>query len=515
MTRVACAVLPEFQPPDTSRLRTRWSVKIIHCAHCEAVIRWHGSIRFVGININDQWDCGIGELYVEPQIAAVRIPPDVAPDHWPKDVQEVLEAVASAPRLVLLGDPGTGKSTLVNWIAFQLARKPDNPWKQKLGKLVPVPFISRELASGWNAGWEGVYGLSVAQQLPQRVPAELRDVMETGQAFLFVDGVDEIGDVRVRSALRDAVLEAMARYPHCRWLLTSRWVGYEDVPFDHVVVDGLPSLRDPDMWDDDLKTTLPRSCTLPTAELRDTAPFDDRRIRKFADNWFLRRVVPQELALRESRELVAAIHDSPATSRLARIPQVLTMMATIYRVRAILPNGRWALYEQISEAYLESIDEFRRLKVLKYPLDQKKRWLARAAFEMQVLRQSGEADPPGDDVASSNTLATADQVRVWIADAMNRSGFVGDLQAAGEFVEHISRRSGLLLPRGVDSSGRDRLAFAHLSFQEYFAACYLRDHILSPLWTRDRVPVGVRKDDIRRYGRSPVWRETMVFLSRP
>ena len=170
MTRVARAALPEFQPPDTSRF-----VHPLECEnhrlrseYCEAVIRWHGSIRFVGININDQWDCGIGELYVEPQIAAVRIPPDVAPDDWPKDVQEVLDAVASAPRLVLLGDPGTGKSTLVNWIAFQLARKPDNPWKQKLGKLVPVPFISRELASGWNAGWEGVYSLSVAQQLPQR-----------------------------------------------------------------------------------------------------------------------------------------------------------------------------------------------------------------------------------------------------------------------------------------------------------------------------------------------------------
>ena len=126
--------------------------------------------------------------------------------------------------------------------------------------------------------------------------------METGQAFLFVDGVDEIGDVRVRSALRDAVLEAMARYPHCRWLLTSRWVGYGDVPFNHVVVDGLPSLRDRDMWDDDLKTALPSSWTLPTAELRYMAA--------------VRRPTHRKIR----RQLVSATGRAAGT-RLTRIPR--------------------------------------------------------------------------------------------------------------------------------------------------------------------------------------------------
>jgi internalin A len=513
VTLVARPAVPGYQPPDTSKF-----MHPLECesgglrSYCEAVIRWHSSIRFVGISINDQWDCGIGELYVEPQTSSVRIPPELDLDHWPADVQPVLETVASASRLVLLGDPGTGKSTLVNWITFQLARKPDNPWKQKLGRLLPVPFILREGASGKDGGWEGVYTLSVALQLPQRVPAEVAQAMETGQAFLLLDGVDEIGDVQVRLDLRDAVLEAMAKYPKCRWLLTSRCVGYEEVPFDHVVVDGPMSSGDSVMRGDDLTAAAPCSSTLPIAELRYLAPFDDRRIDQFADNWFLRRVVPRERALRASQELVTAVRSSPATSPLARIPQLLTMIALIYRVRATLPNGRWLLYEQIAETYLKSLDAYRRLKVLDYPLDQKKRWLARVAFEMQLRRQSAEDEAGLVKTVQSDCLPTGDEVRAWIADAMNRSGFAGDPQTAGELVDYVSRRSGLLVPRGVDRSGQERYAFAHLSFQEYFAACFLRDHILSPLWSKGNTPEGVRKDRLRRYGRTSLWRETMLFL---
>ena len=63
----------------------------------------------------------------------------------------------------------------------------------------------------------------------------LRQALAEGQAFVLLDGIDELGDRETaRKNLRSAVFDGMARYPDCRWLLTSRIVGYDEVPFDSV-----------------------------------------------------------------------------------------------------------------------------------------------------------------------------------------------------------------------------------------------------------------------------------------
>lgn len=83
------------------------------------------------------------------------------------------------------------------------------------------------------------------------------------------------------------------------------------------------------------------------------------------------------------------------------------------------------------------------------------------------------------------------------------------------FLEYAGRRSGLLLPRGQDASGRDRYAFIHLSFQEYFAAQFLRDCVCDPDWLElddENEEHGTRLQDVRRYAGQALWRETLIFL---
>lgn len=63
---------------------------------------------------------------------------------------------------------------------------------------------------------------------------------------------------------------------------------------------------------------------------------------------------------------------------------------------------------------------------------------------------------------------------------MAESGTGRDDQAAAVFLDYVARRSGLLLPRG-----EDRFAFIHLSFQEYFAACFLEEQVTSPMWVSE------------------------------
>ena len=320
----------------------------------------------------------------------------------------------------------------------------------------------------------------------------MRQALAEGQAFLLLDGIDEIGDREARENLRSAVFDGMVRYPDCRWLLTSRIVGYDEVPIDSVR-DQRDEPPFPEEPDGELRDTIPhrrprgllsgrkhrgllprrpesRGGQIP---VRYIAPFDDRRIAAFARNWYVRREASASRASANADHLVRAVHADESILRLARVPNLLTMMALIHRIEATLPHGRALLYERIAEAYLESIDKFRGVESSPHNLPRKKGWLARVGFEMQRRRTVEDATD------ETNILMDAAKVREWLSEEMGRSDAVPDTPSAEEFLKVTGRRSGLFLPRG-----EGRYAFVHLSFQEYFAAFALKREVTRLRWAK-------------------------------
>ena len=93
----------------------------------------------------------------------------------------------------------------------------------------------------------------------------------------------------------------------------------------------------------------------------------------FARNWYVRREASASRASANADHLVRAVHADESFLRLARVPNLLTMMALIHRIEATLPHGRALLYERIAEAYLESIDTFRGIESSPHDLSRKKR----------------------------------------------------------------------------------------------------------------------------------------------
>jgi len=77
----------------------------------------HGAIKFLGLpQLKDNRDICIDRLFVDPLVTPRYISPESDPAEW-RDTEPLLDALAGGRRLVLLGDPGSGKSTAVNWIA--------------------------------------------------------------------------------------------------------------------------------------------------------------------------------------------------------------------------------------------------------------------------------------------------------------------------------------------------------------------------------------------------------------
>ncbi|MFK3650379.1 NACHT domain-containing protein [Lysobacter enzymogenes] len=466
------------------------------------VVSWHGYVRFLGLpTYQNNPDVPIDELYVPHALSAKYLSPDSDPSDWA--TKDPVALLLEKKRLVVLGDPGSGKSTLVNWFSWYLASGFSKRLPGELADLLPIPLVLRDLVLRGVSTFDGLVEAFLARPvarglLPHR--GLLQEYFQSGQILLMVDGLDEVpGDIR--KIVIEMLKEGILRYP-VYVLCTSRIVGYEDAAMQ---VSGVNKETATDDGNPDTELVKSRAVEQNLLEASYVSPFRNEQIKRFSLNWY-RDQGSADLEARLLRDdFFDAICSNKSTLRLARTPNLLTMMALIYRVRARLPNGRALLYEDIAQAYLESIDTARKLKD-EFSWKSKKRWLARVAFEMQ-LRRSNSAS-----FSDRELLVDRQQVLDWVSSAINEAEDQVPEGYAEKYLDWITRRSGLLLPRGPD-----QFSFLHLSFQEYFSALYIKQQMERPDWfgskKKDTGTDGrVSKSLLFSWSNEVRWQQPFVFL---
>lgn len=405
------------------------------------------------------------------------------------------ERLAISRRLVVLGDPGGGKTTMLRWMAtaFLMRFKSDDTFNQipdteSLPNHPWIPLLIRcrdigeaDLCRSFTDFL--TQHLNKTELLPEEAKimhAVFLDRIAKGEILLLIDGLDEITDPKVRILFCQELERTAVRYPDTPIVVTSRIVGYRDMPyrmgtdFEHGMI----------------------------AEL----DHNDKDI--FARHWV--EVTEQHQSMEEkarrTQELLDALHSNDRIERLTGNPMLLTTLALVKRKVGKLPNRRNKLYAEAFSVLLnwnprfyETIEEEEAIPQLEY-----------LAYEMC---RRGVQWLTGEDV-----LSLLDKIRneyLNIRVIRNRK--------PQEFLDLLEARSSIFIKSGGiweknKSEGKSIWEFRHLTFQEYLAAHSLLDGRYPD---RDKTKTmaeqvahlaGTIEDDGYEQIISEPWRETLRLL---
>jgi hypothetical protein len=414
--------------------------------------------------------------------------------YYDRPARPVLDVLADpgGRKVVLLGDPGAGKSTLARYLMLALAGPGRGDHEPAIGP--PQQFEAAAQAPAGLAGWlpllvelrtyadprwrSGTFldlidHLHTSQDLG--LPKVLLEAFleRDGRAVVVFDGLDEIFDPRLRAEVTAQIEGFAARYPKTRVIVTSRVIGYQ-----RAMLDGAGFGH----W-----------------MLQDLTP---DQIRAFTTGWYTRSCPgdpPQ--AARLTARLLGAVESSAAVAELAGNPMLTTILAIIARRRE-LPRDRRSVYEHAVTVLVEHwdvnkhlVDEGVDTAATYLDAQDKLELLHRVARRMQDAPEGLAGNHiPGPDLVEEFRTYLTERFQLPTAQA---------IPAARAMLTQFRTRNFILARFGAEVYG-----FVHRAFLEYLAA----EDINQRLTDRD-----LAEDDLLaiydRHWNDPAWAEVLLLLT--
>jgi hypothetical protein len=359
----------------------------------------------------ERWSGGFG--------AEHRLPPEP-----PRPAEQ---ALAGHERVLLRGAAGSGKTTLVQWLAVTTARRRLPAPLAHLSGRVPFVLPLRTVVRHGPLPSPDEFLAATRVPIAGAQPAGWADaVLTAGRGLLLVDGIDEVPEPH-REGVRRWLRDLLTAYPGNLWMVTSRPAAVAD-----------SWLADRDF-----------------AELS-LVPMSSADTARFVHRWHdAARVTCRTDEERERLDgyrtaLLATLRAQSDLARLATNPLMCGLICALHRDRrGHLPHSRRALYDAALSMMLARRDRERELDV---PIDEEPqaRLLQRLAYK---LIRNGESEMDRSDALSLIDGALP---------AMPAVAAFGD---AERVYRHLLLRSGLLREPAEDS-----VDFIHRTFQDYLGA---------------------------------------------
>ncbi|GAA4237978.1 NACHT domain-containing protein [Actinomadura meridiana] len=404
------------------------------------------SVAYISLNVSDE------EKRKSRPPAAQAVPISEWRDEAETGAVRV-EAVLKNRRLMLLrGEAGGGKSTLLRWLAVTAARGSFSGPLRDWNGCVPFLVKLRSHANG---------SLPRPEKLIDDVAGNLAGIMPrgwvhrrlaAGRSVLLVDGVDEVTTAQ-RQAVRQWLKNIVSEFGDIRIVVTSRPAA---AGYDWLQAEGFG-----------------------TAFLEQLGPAD---VRRLVQHWHTAvrecpdlPCTPERLSSYEAR-LLARLEAAPNLRTLASSPLLAAMLCALNLDREALPRNRMGLYGAALDMLLETRDSKRGIPS-SLERDQKIRILQDIAWHLST---------------SARVELPKTMVERLVADRLDSMPQVH--ASPRTVVDELLQRSGVLrepVPGRID--------FVHRTVQEYLTAKQAAD-----LGDMDLLVRNAHRD---------TWRETVIMAA--
>jgi hypothetical protein len=358
--------------------------------------------------------------------------------YFNQPAQPVLEVLAadSVKHVVILGDPGSGKSSLLQFLALEWAKTEDATLRYS--RPIPLLIDLRDYHHWDCPSGKSFAGYLHSAQTWHRLNQHFLDPRrsDTVRIVLMLDGLDEVFDPDQRRYIINDIHRFKTDYRESRIIVTSRSVGYDP---KHLIGAGFRHFMLQDL--------------------------DPDRIHAFLDRWHAMAFEDQiDAALKRAR-ISRAIQSSKSVAMLAENPMLLTLMAILNRHQD-LPHERVDLYALASGLLLRHWDMERALN--DYPnLHGEVDLRAKIAMLRKIARHM-LGDTPGSSDATGNFIDGATLTGLIEEHLRCHLNFQHSGAAAMSVVRQLRERNFIICHLGADT-----YAFVHRAFLEYFGAADL------------------------------------------
>lgn len=375
-------------------------------------------------------------------------------------------------QVVVLGEPGSGKTTLMNFLTVCLAeRQLERLSLPESTDWIPLLIRLRD--------WARMPEKSLLEYLEHfakvdlhcdQLPPQFFEHWLDGRAVILLDGLDEITDEARRYKIVGMIDTFLGKYRQNAAVITSRPTGYKR---DFFRTDEYPHYR--------------------------IQPFDSEQQADFIDRWYDSRFKLPSERDRWKASLAKALSGNERIRGLARNPLLLTIIALIHRYQGGLPKKRHELYRDAVDVLLRHWDEGKEIsnqQVLKYlDLDQLLELMTRLAYWIHC-QGNGEDSQGG-------TLIDREELIAQICEFVQHKSKCDRRDAKREaerLLEGVIRdRAGLLA-----EFGQGQYAFVHKTFQEYLTAQEIRE--------QQEEGFEVVQEHFERHLHDPHWREVLLLV---
>ena len=326
--------------------------------------------------------------------------------------------------LMVLGDPGIGKSTFLRKVGLEALKGNKDSYQHSLTPVLLELKNFKENEINIQALIEEEFKICGFPNVEKNISNKL----EKGELLILLDGLDEVPTANVNNVI-EKIKDFVDRHYKNRFILSCRTAA---------------------------RTHLRQFTDIEIVE------FDDQQIQSFIEHWFSSELDRKNETAKNCWELLQK-EEYKSAKELAHTPLLLTFLCLVYDDKQSFPTNRSCLYQNALRILLETWSAEKRLpnRGLVYEnlsIEQEEILLSEVAYQNFVA-----------DKLFLEKREVVKQIKDHLKQNLNAPQHLD-----GEKVlKTIEIEQGILVERA-----RDVYSFSHLTLQEYLTAQYIYDNDL-------------------------------------